>query len=176
LPDDSRDRGPDILDAVDPIDRLRLTGKRMTDPLESLAQRVAERVIDLVVDAVDLNALMQKLDLNALITRIDINEILKKVDVSALVDQIDINEILQRVDVGALLDRIDMNEIVQRIDMDALVEQTDLGAIIAASSGGVASEALDAARSSAVGLARFTACDVNNPCAYEGRNPGLGHP
>jgi hypothetical protein len=39
--------------------------------------------------------------------------------------------------------------------MDVLVEQTDLGAVIARSSGGVASEALDAARSQAVGLDQF---------------------
>ena len=29
---------------MDPLDRLRAAGKRMTDPAESLAQRVAERV------------------------------------------------------------------------------------------------------------------------------------
>jgi hypothetical protein len=155
LPDDSRRGGPDILDAVDPIDRLRLAGKRMTDPLEALAQRVAERVIDLAVDVLDLNALVQAIDLNALINRIDINGILQNVDVSALIDRVDINEILQRVDVDALIDRIDMNDLVQRLDIDALVGQTDLGAIIASSSGGIASEALDAARSQAVGLDGF---------------------
>jgi len=155
LQDDSRNPDPAILDAVDPIDRLRLAGKRMTDPLESLAQRVAERVIDLVVDVLDLNALVQAIDLNAVLNRIDINEILQNVDVSALVDRVDINDVLQRVDVGALLDRVDINGLVQRLDMDALVEQTDLGAVIARSSGGVASEALDAARSQAVGLDRF---------------------
>src|SRR6266487_1358033 len=155
LQDDSCNRGPAILDAVDPIDRLRLAGKRMTDPLESLAQRVAERVIDLVVDVLDLNALVQAIDLNVVLNRIDINEILQNVDVSALVDRVDINDVLQRVDVGALLDRVDINGLVQRLDMDALVEQTDLGAVIARSSGGVASEALDAARSQAVGLDGF---------------------
>jgi len=41
------------------------------------------------------------------------------------------------------------------VDMDALVEQTDVGAVIARSSGGAASEALDAARSQAVGLDQF---------------------
>src|SRR6266536_3521982 len=128
LQDGSRDAGPAILDAVDPIDRLRLAGKRMTDPLESLAQRVAERVIDLVVDVLDLNALVQAIDLNAVLNRIDVNEILKNVDVSALVD---------------------------RVDIDALVEQTDLGAVIAKSSGGIATDALDAARSQAVGLDGF---------------------
>src|SRR6266702_3787172 len=119
LQDGSRDAGPAILDAVDPIDRLRLAGKRMTDPLESLAQRVAERVIDLVVDVLDLNALVQSIDLNA------------------------------------VLGRIDMNDLVQRLDIDALVEQTDLGAVIAKSSGGMATDALDAARSQAVGLDGF---------------------
>ena len=62
---------------------------------------------------------------------------------------------LQRVDVGAVLERIDLNDVVGRIDMDALVEQTDLGAVIARSSGGVAAEALDAARSQTVGLDQF---------------------
>ena len=62
---------------------------------------------------------------------------------------------MRRVDVGALLDRVDVNDLVRRIDMDALVQETDLGAVIAKSSGGAASEALDAARSQAVGLDQF---------------------
>jgi hypothetical protein len=77
------------------------------------------------------------------------------VDVNALVDRVDIDKVLSRVDVGAVLDRVDVNDVVGRIDMDALVEETDLGAIIARSSGGVASEALDACRSQAVGLDQF---------------------
>jgi hypothetical protein len=63
--------------------------------------------------------------------------------------------VLDRVDVDALLDRVDVNDLVRRVDMDALVEQTDVGAVIARSSGGAASEALDAARSQAVGLDQF---------------------
>ena len=48
-----------------------------------------------------------------------------------------------------------LNALVQSIDVESLVKQTDLGAIIASSSGGVASEALDAVRSQAVGLDKF---------------------
>jgi len=113
---------------LDPLDRLRSAGRRMTDPLETLAQRVAEHVLDLVVSALDVNALLTRVDVNAL---------------------------LDRVDVDALLSRIDVNDLVARLDMDTLVEQTDLGAVIARSSGGAASEALDAARSQAVGLDQF---------------------
>ncbi len=65
------------------------------------------------------------------------------------------NNILQRADVAAVVDRVDVNDLMRRIDVDELMEETDLGAIIARSSGGVASEALDAARSQAVGLDHF---------------------
>jgi hypothetical protein len=135
--DDAPRPGVPILGAVDPLDRLRCAGKRVTDPLESLAQSVAQHVVDLVVHAVDLNALLQQVDLDALLARVDVNEVLRRVDVDALVS------------------RVDVNAAAGRIDMDALVAQTDLGAVIAQSSGGMAAEALDAARSSAVGLDGF---------------------
>lgn len=135
-----------ILGAVDPRDRLRSAGKRLTDPAEALAQRVAERVVDLVVEVLDVNALMQRLDLNA---------VLRRVDVTALLDQVDLNDLISRVDLDAVLARVDVNDLVQRLDIDELVEQTDIGAVIARSSGGVATEALDAARSQAVGMDQF---------------------
>jgi hypothetical protein len=136
----------------------------MTDPAEVLAQQVTERVLDLVVGALDINELAARVDLNALLGRIDldaflgradINAVLTKVDVNAVLDGLDINALLDRVDVTALLDRVDVNVLVHRVDMDALVQDTDLGAVMARSTGGVASDALDAARSRAVGLDQF---------------------
>jgi hypothetical protein len=120
--------------------------RRITDPVEAMAQRVAERVIDLVLHV---------LDVNALLAQVDVNAVLAQVDLTALLERVDLNAVLAQVDINALLDRIDMNDLLGRIDMDTLVEQTDLGAVIARSSGGVASEALDAARSEAVGLDQF---------------------
>jgi hypothetical protein len=122
------------------------TRRRITDPVEQMAQRVAERVVELVLQVVDVNAVLAQVDVNAL---------LDKVDVAALLERVDLNAVLARVDTAALLDRIDVNALMQRIDVDTLVEQTDLGAVIARSTGGVASEALDAARSQAVGLDQF---------------------
>jgi hypothetical protein len=75
-------------------------------------------------------------------------------DVNAPLKQIDLDELLKQVDVNAVLDRVDINDVVARIDMERLVEQTDLGAIIARSTGGIATEALDTVRSGAVGLDR----------------------
>jgi hypothetical protein len=54
-----------------------------------------------------------------------------------------------------------VEKIIQRVDIDALVEQTELGTIIARSTSGVASEALDVVRAQAVGLDDFVARWIN---------------
>ena len=53
---------------------------------------------------------------------------------------------------GTEANQAEVNALVQRIDLDELVRQADLGAILAESSGGLASEALDGARSEAAGI------------------------
>lgn len=169
---------------MDPFQGLRSVGKRITDPVEALAEKTAERVIDLVVRTLDVNALVQRVDpdaildrvdVNKLVDRVDVNGLVERLDVDRLVDQVDVDRILDRVDVDRLLgkvdldqvlarvdvdavaDRIDVNSIAQRIDLDALALHTDLGAMIARSSGGVASGALDVLRSQAVGLDEWMA-------------------
>jgi hypothetical protein len=124
-----------ILAVVNPRHRLLLSaGKRVTDPAEALAQQVTERVLDLVIDA------------------LDVNELVARVDVNALVGRVDIDAILSRVDLDALLGRVDVNDLVQRVDVADLVEKADLGAVIARSSGGMTRQALDAVRCQAAGL------------------------
>ena len=169
---------------VDPLEALRSVGRRVADPAEALAQRVAERVTELLADALDVNALLDRVDINALLDRVepdrlldrvdadrlldrvDVNRLLDRVDVDALaarldVDQaaqrIDLEELLRRIDVAALAQRVDVNKLVEKIDMDALVQRTDLGAVIARSSGGVAGQALDVVRSQAVLMDEVTA-------------------
>ncbi len=112
---------------------------RLVPRPEAWAQAVTERAIDLVVSALDVNALLDQVDLNAVL------------------DQVDIDQLLDRIDLDRLLARVDLNAILQRIDIEALVEQTDIGSVIAASSSGVAGEALDVVRSQAVGLDEFIA-------------------
>ncbi len=127
----------------------------MSDPAEVLAQQVTERVLDLVLNALDVNELAACIDLNALVSRVDVDAIVTKVDVNALLDQVDVNALLAQVDLKPLLDRVDVNDLLSKVDMDALVARTDLGAVIARSSGGMGSEALDAVRSQVVGLDQF---------------------
>ena len=133
---------------MDPLARLRSVGDRLTPPAEALAQLVAERVIELVVTALDVNALLD---------RVAVDPLLDRVDVDPLLDRVDVNQLLDRVDVDRLLDRVDLDRILARVDVDDLIAHTDLGAVIARSSGGVASNALDVVRSQAVGLDEFIA-------------------
>jgi hypothetical protein len=116
--------------------------------MERLAQAVAERVVNLVLDAVDVDALVE---------RVDVQRIVDRVDVNALVERVDVERIVERVDVDALVARVDVNRIVEQLDIDALVEQTELGAIIARSTTGVLTEVLDLLRSQGVGLDDFCA-------------------
>ncbi len=109
-------------------DRLASAGKRWTDPAEALAQQVTERVVDLVVGALDVNELAARVDVNAILSRVDIDAVLRKIDLNVLLSQVDVNELAQRIDVAGL------------------VEKADIGAIIAQSSGGMAREATDAVR------------------------------
>jgi uncharacterized RDD family membrane protein YckC len=169
---------------VDPLHGLRSMGKRITDPVEQLAEKTAERVIDLVVRTLDVNTLVQRVDLNAILDRVDVNKLVDRVDVDKILDQVDVDklvdrvdvdkildqvdvdrllakvdldELLARVDVDAVVDRVDINGIAQSVDIDAIAMHTDIGAMIAHSSGGIASDALDAARSQAVGLDEWIA-------------------
>jgi hypothetical protein len=124
---------------VDPFERRLSIDGRLVTRREALTQAVTERAVELVMSALDVNALLDQVDLNAVL------------------DQVDIDRVLDRIDLDHLLSRMDLNDIVQRIDVEALVEQTDLSAIIAASSSGAAGDVLDAVRSQTVGLDEFIA-------------------
>ena len=58
-----------VTGCVDPLAPLRTMGGRLAPPTEALAQAIAERVIGLVVGALDLNELLAEIDLNAVLER-----------------------------------------------------------------------------------------------------------
>ncbi len=124
---------------MEPFDDMRSAG-------ELLAQRTMERVVDLVV---------QSLDVNALLATVDVDSVLRQVDVDALLERVDVNAIVSRVDVNALLDRVDVNRLVTRVDMAALAQQTDISAVLSLSSGSAANEAVDTVRGQFVALDRW---------------------
>ncbi len=107
--------------------------------VEHLAQSVAERVVNLVLEAIDINAIVQQIDIDAVVRRVDIDDI------------------ISRVDINAVVERVDINAIVGKLDIDSLVEQTEIGSIIAHSTSGMMTEVLDLVRSQGVGLDDFLA-------------------
>jgi hypothetical protein len=111
--------------------------------IEQLAQAVAERVVSIVMDAVDIDALLERIDVDAVVSRVDVEKL------------------IERVDVEKIIERVDVEKIIERVDIDALIEQTELGSIIARSTTGVASQILDVVRAQGVGLDDFFARWVN---------------
>lgn len=101
---------------------------------ELLAQRTMERVLDLVVQSLNVNELAQQ---------VDVNELLSQLDLNAVIEKIDLNELLARVNIQALVDRV---------DIDAIIQHTDIGAAIAMSSGHVTGKGVDILRGQAVAL------------------------
>src|SRR5215472_14026975 len=72
-------------DCVNPRDRLRAVGRRVTDPAEELAQQVTERVVELVVNALDVNELAARIDVNDVVQRIDMDALIEKTDLGAVI-------------------------------------------------------------------------------------------
>jgi hypothetical protein len=151
-----------IVRHVEPGERLRRSAsRRFAEQIEWMAQGVAQRVIELVVDALDVNALLVRVDLNAvlarvdlngLLGRVDLNQVIDRVDLNQVIDRVDLNQVIDRVDVNRLMARVDINELAGRVDIEALVKNTDLGALLASSSGTIATEAVDMGRSHAVSM------------------------
>ena len=137
---------------MDPVERMRSAGKRLAEPVDSMAQTVAKRATELVVDS---------LDINDVLARIDVNKLLNQVDVNQLLDRVDVDRLLARVDVNALVDKVNVNELTERVDVNALVDRTEIKTVLARSSTTVFTEGIDLVRSQAVGLDDFLARWVN---------------
>ena len=139
----------------------RSRSRRFAEHVESIAQAVAERVVGLAVELLDVNALIARIDLNVALGRVELNSLLHRVDLNEVLDQVDLNEVLERVDLNQILDRVDVNklmarvdinQIASRIDIEALVKNTDLGALMVSSSSTIVTEAVDLGRSHAVSM------------------------
>ena len=156
---------------VDPVDRVRSAGRRLAEPVDSVAQTVARRATELVVDSLDLNALLGQIDMNKLLAQVDVDRLLDQVDLNRVLDRVDVERILSRVDMDALLSRVDVNAIADRIDIGALLDKTELSAILTRSSSTVFSEGIDLVRSQAVGLDNFIARWVDRMLGRGAKRP-----
>jgi hypothetical protein len=133
---------------LDPVARLRSVGDRLVPSVEALAQAVAERAVELVVSALDMNALLDRVDVNAVLDEIDVDRVLARVDVNAALEHVDLDGLLDRVghgsppraggpeplaarlDLDRLLATVNVNRLVGTVDITAIVQQVDVDAVI----------------------------------------------
>ena len=110
------------------------------------------RLINAMLDRIDVDALIGQVDLDDLLARIDVNQLLDRVDMNRLLDGVDVNRLLDGVDVNRLLDGVDVNRLLARVDVEAVTKRANVGGLVAQSTSQVAGSTLDIARRQAVGL------------------------
>ena len=125
---------PPVVDEVlDSLDLTELVLERVD--IDALVSTVdIEAIVDgvdiaAIVEKIDIDAIASGIDLDAIVDKIDVDAIVRRVDVDAIVSQVDIDAIASRIDVDAIVDKIDVDAIVRRVDLDAIVSQVDIDAI-----------------------------------------------
>jgi uncharacterized RDD family membrane protein YckC len=107
---------------------------------------------DGLLERIDVNALLERIDINALLDRIQLDEVLERVDLDKVLDRIDLDKVLDRIDIDQLIDRIDVNRVVARVDIDDVVQRAGIEDLVARSSRGILTQLLDLVRRQLVGL------------------------
>ena len=76
--------------------------------------------------------------------------VVERIDVNALLSRVNVDALVARIDVGRILDQVDVDELVGRIDMAALareaLEGIDIGDLIQESTAGIATDTMDDVR------------------------------
>jgi hypothetical protein len=100
------------------------------DGAGGIVRSVASDVAPGVVDAVDVDEIVQRVDIGSVVDRIDLDEVLSRVDVQALIDRIDLDELLARVDLNQVLERVDVDVLIARVDVNRVLERVDIDAVV----------------------------------------------
>lgn len=86
-------------------------------------------------------AIMERLDINAILEALPLDSVLERVDVDALIGRVNVDNILERVDMDALMSRLDIGPVAQKV-----LDTVDIGAIVRESTGSVTGDVVDVAR------------------------------
>jgi poly(A) polymerase Pap1 len=76
--------------------------------MEQTAQAIAERIISLVMDSIDIDAIVARVDIQKIIERVDINAIVAQLDIDALVQQTELGSIIAHSTTGVLSEVLDV--------------------------------------------------------------------
>jgi hypothetical protein len=101
------------------------------DGAGGIVRSVASDVAPGVVDAVDVDEIIRRVDVGDVVDRIDLDDVLSRVDVQALIDRIDLDELLARIDLNQVLERVDVDVLIARVDVNRVLERVDVDVLIA---------------------------------------------
>jgi len=100
--------------------------------LDRMIAVVVPLVVREVLDTLDLNVvILERVDLDGIVAKVDVAEVIDRVDIDAVVRQVDVDAIVQRVDLDAVARRVNIDAIVQGIDLDAIADRIDLDRVLA---------------------------------------------
>lgn len=130
-----------------------MTDSSRDAPRARLMNAMLERVdVNGLLDQVELNELLDRVIIDRLLDRVDVDRLLDRVDVDRLLDRVDVDRLLAHVDVDALVARVDVNALVQRVDIEAITARAKVGEMVARGTTEFAGSTLDVLRRQAVGL------------------------
>ena len=95
-----------------------------------LDELLASVDLDRVLARIDPNTLLDRVDVDRMLARVDLDVVLRRIDVAGIVDRVDIDRIVRRVDIGKVVDRVDIDRVVDRVDIDRIVQRVDVGKIV----------------------------------------------
>jgi hypothetical protein len=139
----------DLVDLNAVLDRIDINALLRRLDVNEIVRRLD--ISDLLA-RVDVDEMLRRVDINEMVRRVDMQAIIRRVDVNEVIAKVDVTEVIERVDIEAVIDRVDLNAVMEKIDIDGIVERTEIGSLVVRSTSGVATEALDAVRSRAVGI------------------------
>jgi hypothetical protein len=112
--------------------RERFSGAVMGRLVELVAAAVVERIdVDAIIERVDFAKAIDRVDVDAVVAKVDFDAAVSRLDLDGIVSRVDIDRIVNRLDLDAIVARVDLDAIVARIDIDAVVARVDLDAIVA---------------------------------------------
>ena len=118
---------------------------------ESFADALVPHLMDAVIDRLDLTKLvLERVDLDDVVARVDVGSIIERVDPATIVDRLDVDSVAARIDVERIIDRLDLVAIARGV-----IDELELPEIIRESTETMAAETRDGVRVQGMRADRF---------------------
>jgi hypothetical protein len=113
------------------------------------AQRAVTELVLALVPPVTA-AVLDRVDLDAIVAGVDINRVVGSLDLDAIVAGVDINRVVASLDLDAIVAGIDVGKVIEGIDLETIarevIDAIDLPEIVRESSGAMASDTVRGVR------------------------------